>query len=481
MVASVARDGGRHLALHGGVSLSVTLDPQQWAEEQFASCQLGDARRTKRAVKLAAQIAAHPSGSTPQQTSCWRDCKAAYRFFDADGVTFQTLAECHWHQTLANAAGHCLALGDTTQLEFGIHRKVDGLGPTGDGDGRGFLLHSSLLVRPDSEEILGLAGQIIYHRKPRPEKESRYERTQRDRESRIWGDVIEQVGHREGLSLTHVFDRGADNFEIYCKLLLQRADWVVRACQLTRRILSPAGKDVSLADYLETLPLAGTYELQVRAQKNQPARTAHLEVRFGQVTLKEPQHRSPWLKQCGIATIVMWVVDVREIHAAKNVEPLRWVLYTSHAVQSFNASWRVIEYYEKRPLIEEYHKALKTGCRMEDRYYQTSARLEAVAGMLSVMAIRLLQLRSTARTQPDRAASDIVPLLWIRVLQQIRQPKRRNKWQEWTVRDFYRELAGLGGFLARRGDGEPGWITLWRGFEKLAQIIHYHENTNKCG
>ena len=462
--------------------MSVTLDPQQWAEEQFGDCQLGDARRTKRAVMLAAQVAAHPSGTTPQQTNGWGDCKAAYRLFDADGVTFEALAECHWRQTLASASGHCLAIGDTTELEFGIHRKVEGLGPTGDGGGRGFFQHSSLLIRADNEEVLGMAAQKLFHRQPRPKGESRYDRLLRKRESRIWGEVIDMVGPpAEGVRITHIFDRGADNFEVFCKLLLQQADWVIRASQLTRIIHTPTGEAMPLRDYLDTLPLAGTYDLRVRAQKKRTARTAHLAVRFGRVILKMPQHRSPWLKKCGIAAIVMWVVEVREVKPPKGVEPLRWVLYTSHAAETFSAAWRVIEYYEKRPLIEEYHKALKTGCRMEERQYKTSARLEAVVGMLSVVAVRLLQLRSTARSEPDRPAREVVPLQWIRVLQQLRRRKHGTNQREWTVRDFYRELAGLGGFLGRKGDGEPGWITLWRGFEKLAPLIDYAYNSRKCG
>ena len=134
-----------------------------------------------------------------------------------------------------------------------------------------------------------------------------------------------------------------------------------------------------------------------------------MAVRFGRVVVKKPRHISPWAKECGITAVAMWVVEVREVKAPKNVEPLRWVLYTSHAVETFNDSWRVIEHYEKRPIIEEYHKALKTGCRMEARQYYTSARLEAVVGMLSVVAVRLLQLRSTARAEPERPRAKLCP------------------------------------------------------------------------
>lgn len=124
-----------------------------------------------------------------------------------------------------------------------------------------------------------------------------------------------------------------------------------------------------------------------------------------------------------------------------------------------------IEYYEQRPVVEEYHKALKTGCRLESRQYETAHRLEAVTGILSVVAVRLLQLKTVARREPERPACEVVPRKWIEMLASVR------KRPVTTVRQFFRELAGLGGFLARKGDGEPGWITLWRGFEKLHLLI----------
>jgi hypothetical protein len=157
-------------------------------------------------------------------------------------------------------------------------------------------------------------------------------------------------------------------------------------------------------------------------------------------------------------------------------------LYTSHAVASFavpviDDARRVIGYYELRWLIEEYHKALKTGCRVEQRQYQTAKRLETVTGLLSVVAMRLLQLKTVARSERDRPAEEVVPPQWIEVLQTM----RNKSGQRWTVRQFYHELAGLGGFLGRKSDGEPGWQTLWRGFEKLVPVMNYTARLKKCG
>lgn len=456
-----------------------SLSPTAWAEQEFGKCELGDLRRTRRAVKLAAQVAADPSGSTPRQTIDWNCCKAAYRLFDEDDVTFSALTAPHFQQTrAAGARGHWLLLGDTTELEFGVHREVEGLGPTGDGGGRGFFLHSSLMVRADGVELAGAAGQEIFHRQPRPEGESRYARVQRARESEVWGRVIDQVGAPPpGARWTHVFDRGADNFEVYCHLLQQRADWVVRAAQLERRIITPDEQHATLCGYLATLPVAGTYELKVTAQRGRQARTVKLAVRHGLVLMPAPQHRSPWLQEIGITAIAMWVVDVREVSPPKDAAPLQWVLCTSHAVESFDEAWRVIEHYERRWLIEEYHKALKTGCRVEERQYETSKRLETMVGMMAIVAVRLLQLRSIARSEPQRAARDVVPADWLRTLQRMR-PKLST---DPTVRDFYRQLASLGGFLNRKHDGEPGWQTIWRGFDKLATVMQYAETIQKCG
>ena len=130
-------------------------------------------------------------------------------------------------------------------------------------------------------------------------------------------------------------------------------------------------------------------------------------------------------------------------------------------------------------LIEEFHKALKSGCRLEERQYEAAKRLEAVTGVLSVLAVRLLQLKTIARDEPQRPAKQVVPMRWIQMLQSLR--KRPPK-APWTVRDFYRELAKLGGFLGRKSDGEPGWMTLWHGFEKLHLCLRGADAyARKCG
>jgi hypothetical protein len=463
----------------------LVFDTNTWAQQQFTHCQLGDQRRTRRLVRLAEQVVSHPSGGFPEQTETWADLKAAYRLLDRPEVTFHSVAEAHWRQTRCRRAGRYLVLGDTTELDFGIHRDIPGLGTTGNGGGWGFLLHSGLLVAAEGEEIFGLAGQAIYYRKPLPKKENTTQRLQRERESQVWGEVIDAVGRaRAGVEFVHVLDRGADNFEVYCHCLEQEVDWTVRVAQRVRKIIAPDGACMPLKEYLGTLPLCGRYELSLRARPGQAARTAHLEVRHGALEVPPPAHESPYVRRINPGPIEMHVIQAVEVDAPAGTKPIEWLLLTSLVVEDFEDAWVVIGYYEKRWLIEEWHKALKTGCRVTERQLKTRPRLEAMVGLLSVVSVRLLQLKSAARTKPDCLAQRMIPPRWITLLKTAR--KNSKSTNAMTVGRFYRELAKLGGFIGRKSDGEPGWITVWRGWQKLylmARGAELAEKTRqpKCG
>jgi hypothetical protein len=448
----------------------LVFDTNIWAQQQFSRCQLGDQRRTRRLVRLAEQVVSHPSGGFPEQTETWADLKAAYRLLDRAEVTFQSIAGAHWQQTRYRSAGRYLVLGDTTELDFGIHRDIPGLGFTGNGGGWGFLLHSGLLVAAEGEEIFGLAGQTIYYRKPLPKKENATQRLQRERESGVWGEVIDAVGRpAPDVELVHVLDRGADNFEVYCHCLAQQVDWVVRVTQRARKIVKPDGTCMPLKEYIGTLPLGGRYELSLRARPGQAARTASLQVRHGALQVPPPAHQSPYVRHVNPAPIKMHVIQVREVDAPAGTEPIEWVLLTSLVVEDFEDAWAVIGYYEKRWLIEEWHKALKTGCRVTERQLKTKQRLEAMVGLLSVVSVRLLQLKSAARTEPDCPARRIIPRRWIILLTAIRKHSKPKN--ALTAGQFYRELAKIGGFIGRTSDGDPGWLTLWRGWQKLYLMV----------
>ena len=441
-----------------------------WAEDNFGGCDFGDIRRTKRIVQMANLTINNPDSSLPAQMTDWAGLRAAYRLFHCEDVTAESVGQSHWRHSLENARGETLVLCDTTEIDFGSRRDIDGTGPTGNGSGNGFLLHNALLVDATSKEVWGLGAQVIHTRPTTPIKDNAARKLKRKRESQVWGKAVDMIGRaREGANYTVVGDRGADNFEFFVHLVENGHDWNLRAKSLNRIVLDASGERVSLAKAMEAFPYKGSYELQVVATKQRQQRTAHLEVFSGTVDLPLPRNKSPYVRQHAPESIRTNVIVVRELNPPSNKEAMSWVIYTSHPASTFAQCYKSLETYECRWMIEEFHKALKTGCRVESHQLQTTESLQPLVAYLSVVAVALLQIRSHARTDPDEKASKTVPANWLKMLKAMRRKTKRVC--DITIREFYRQIAMLGGFLGRKSDGEPGWQTLWRGWHKLHMFL----------
>ena len=165
----------------------------------------------------------------------------------------------------------------------------------------------------------------------------------------------------------------------------------------------------------------------------------------------------------------MWVVHVREIEVPAGVEPLEWILLTNVATKNQQQAWERVAWYECRPVIEEFHKAQKTGCGMELLQFTTRKALEVSIAMLSVVAVQLLRLRDLSRQEQadQRPASQVVDQQYVEVLSLWRYKQLRPL----SVREFFYALARLGGHLNRRQDRPPGWLVLWRGWMELQRLV----------
>lgn len=461
----------------------LVLENADWIAQQFQDCELRHARRTHRLLKVARHMLEAPEKSLPQQNPEWADAKAAYRLFDVEDVTFEAVANPHWQLTRQTPAGRYLLISDTTDDDHTTHPATEGLSQLGGGTGRGMQLHSCLMIDSGTGIVQGIAGAIVHYRPVVRKPETRMQRLNRLRESGLWGQLVDEIGSPPpGTRWIHVFDRGGDNFEAFCHLKFSRCDWVVRACKLNRNVIDASENPVSLKEAVKTAKVLGHYELHLRSRRGQPARTAKIEVASLAVRFPQPRHKSPYLKQCGITSLTMNVVIVREIDPKKGVTPICWVLLTSLPVETFEQAWQVIEDYERRWLIEEYHKVLKSGCHMEGHALRTAERLEPLLALTSVIGVRLLQLKTIARSQPETKARHRIPLDWLQVLKAL---KPRINLTSLTVYQFFRELAKLGGFLARKHDGEPGWQTIWGGYQKMHAILFGMELERKrsksCG
>ena len=445
------------------------LDNGEWVEAQFGQCQLGNALRTKRIQKVASNLLNSPEQSLPKQNPEWKDLKAAYRLFQNDQVTFDAVAEQHWKQTRQTKPGRYLLISDTTEIDHFSHPATEGLGQIGSGSGRGMHLHNCLVYNCKGSLIEGIAGALVHYRIKVPKKETRQQRLNRIRESEVWGNLVHEVGvPPEGSQWIHVFDRGGDNFEAMCHIQLRECDWVIRAAKLNRNVLTENNEKVSLQLALDqALPL-GSYELHLRSRPGVKARIAKIQVSVVTVRFPRPRKISKWVRQCGIDQLKTNVVIVKETNPPKGVRPVHWILLTSLPVRTFEDAWQVIEDYENRWLVEEYHKVLKTGCSVERHALRSADRLEPLLALISVVGVRLLQLKLVGRSQKDAKAATHVPSSWLKCLK-LARPKVQLTGM--TVYTFFRELAKLGGFLGRKCDGEPGWQTIWHGYQKLHSLL----------
>jgi hypothetical protein len=450
-------------------------DPRDWASYHFGLAKLGDVRRTQRLVHFAADMAADPAASIPRICADWADTKAAYVLFARPEVTFEAVCQPHFALRHNVGSRRYLLLNDTTQLSFGRRRKTKGLGPLGNGSDRGLLLHSGLLIDPDHEPLLCLAGAVLQARVPAPKNETASAALLRRRETDRFGELIDQIGPPPtGTEWAHVIDREGDNYEVFCHCLAQQTHAVIRARCLSRKVKcrEDATQTVYLKDFLASLPvqteitLAVPYKARTRREPERRAHTATLEIRYAVVWMPMPRQRSPYLKRQTEQQIRLVVIQVRETKPPPGQKRLEWVLYTTLPVKTRKNALEVVAYYKWRWWIEEWHKAIKTGTQIKRRQLADAESLKPLIGVSLVEGVRLLQMKSVSRSEPERAAEEVVPRVYLGMLRVVLKEKEIN-----TVREFFHGVAQLGGFLGRKADGEPGWQTIWHGWEKLSLMI----------
>ena len=453
------------LARDGVLTLA---ERQRWALEEFGTAELGDARRTRRLVKLAAQMAGDSSGSIPRQTQTTADMKAAYRLFTAEDVTHEAICRPHFERTRTEAARlpRVYLIQDPTQLNMTSHAHCEGLSPIGRGEMLGLHQQNVLAVNPATRRPLGL----MYQRHPRrPQRGPDHTRADKrrvplsERESYWWVEAIRSIGTPPpGVRWVHVGDRAEDVFGVYDECRAQHTDWLIRAAY-DRRVQTSAGEE-SLMSYARHLPAMVQRELTVKNKSQGGTRQALVQVGAGPVSLLpakgEPEYR-------GREPIPCWIVRVWEPQPPEGVEPLEWILLTSLPCETGVQALEVAQGYALRWIIEEFHKCEKTGCQVEALQLTHIDRLEPLIGLLSVLAVWLLKLKFMARDEPEQPATELFDEQTVEVMARyLKRPAAGL-----TVGAFWRGIGRLGGHPGRKGDGPLGWLRAWRGWQSFQLIL----------
>lgn len=429
----------------------------------------GDERLDIRLARTFDQMARRPAGTLPGKLVKRAELVGGYRMFNNRKVTHELILKAHQASCLEHLAGHTgrvLLLHDTTVLDYsGLD--VEGLGQVGDGHGKGYYAHNSLAVIPQTRQVVGLMNQILHKRARVKAGETKAQRRKRaDRESRLWKEAVMNLPPMPAaVQVTDVSDRGSDITEYIAYEVGAGRTFIVRSQH--NRVLAPEAEPAlrKLHDRLRALPAMDTFTVRAPAEVG-GWREATIALAWASVQIRPP--RQP-RGDHGPEPMALWGVIAGEVGPPEGEEPIEWILLTNRPVDCVAAARQVVEDYACRWMIEDYHKAMKTGCGIEELQMTTRHGLDNAIVLLSVLAVHVLRLRCNARDESIRQQAARLHEDELKVQLAARDSKHPD-WRTMTVWEFYVAVARMGGYMLNPHKRPPGWIVLWRGYIRLEDM-----------
>jgi Transposase DNA-binding/Transposase DDE domain len=439
----------------------------QWLASEMAAGSYGDARLSRRVGLMTEKIARAPELSLPKLLDP-AELEAAYRFLANRAVTPAKILEPHVKATLGrmHAAGGCLLVHDTTTVSYRVDGKRKGLGRLKSA-GQGFFAHVSLAMTDDGTRTpLGVLDISTIVRDDKTDKSERLR----------WGEQVERIGQlcADIESPIHLMDREADDYALFCLLKKGGHRFVIRLMHNRLLVVDEPGAPRKLDEALARVTATITREVplssrpaglrspkQLKAHPARRARLATLAIGATTITLQRPTTQPETLP----ASLALNVVRVWEINPPEGQEPVEWILVTSEPVETEQDLVRAVDRYRARWVIEEFFKALKTGCAYERRQLEDFEGLFNAFAFFAPIAWHLLLLRSAAQREPQAPALRVISPTQLEVLRALGRLKLSSAP---TCREVMLAIAALGGHLKFNGD--PGWLTLARGYHELLTL-----------
>lgn len=456
--------------------------------EEFSGADLGDARLEKRVLKIADTLAAMPDESFPSLASNDSELEALYRFLNNERVEAELVLAPHYRETIRRATleKSVVVIHDTTAFSFGGETKRKGLGrlKTGSENAvQGFYAHMALVSSTETGAPLGVLGivPVVREGPPLPRPDVHSSRKVRVREFDRWKQLVDVTCVRLGeVPAVHVMDREGDAYSLFHQLTKSVQNFVIRS-KGDRALDVPRGdreQPRRLSDAIERGKYVMSSEVHLSTKRSgrmarlrkvpeRMMRVATLDVIVTHVNVRHPTYVAGQSRPDSPLprSIPVNVVHVREVEAPSEQTPVEWTLLTTLPIDTEKEVRFVIDCYRRRWLIEEYFKAIKTGCAFEKRQLESRHALMNALAVFVPIAWRLLLLRYLAREAPDRPATDV---LSERQLEILRARKKVLLDERPTAREAMLAVAAEGGHIKNNGD--PGWQVLGRGFEKLLHM-----------
>jgi Transposase DNA-binding/Transposase Tn5 dimerisation domain len=442
-----------------------------WVSEELRELDLGDVRLDLRLMEMIERLAEQCERSVPQAFGSWAEVKGAYRLWENPRVEWQAILAPHREQVARRAAEHpvVLAIQDTTEINLTSRPATKGVGYLGASYCRGLLLHTCLAVTP-SGLVLGVLDQQIWARPTSKlgKSKQRSKLPTAVKESQRW---LTGLTACDGVLADHpqvvvVGDRESDFYDFFVAQRETHVELLVRVGHESRKVEQ---LDTTIKQALAAAPVQGEMLIHVPRSGGRKARPARLSVRFLSLACRppHPRCRNPQLPRVPL----QWIL-VEETSPVPQGKPIRWLLATTLPVTKLEEAVRCVEYYARRWTIERFHFTLKSGCQVEQRQLETRENLERMIATMSIVAWRVMWLVSAARQQPDEPCTVILCEPEWQTLHAVthRKKPRPLPAQPPTLREAVRMIAALGGFLGRKGDGEPGLKAVWQGLARLSDM-----------
>lgn len=473
-----------------------------WAVEEMTTVSLNDERLNGRLAAVLSQLAAHPTASIPAACGGYAETTAAYRLFDNKKLRFENVLQPHIDATRQRLAEQSVAIlaQDTTEVDLTRpSQQVAGAGPMDGGARRGAFLHLLHAFTPDGTP-LGTVAATVWTRPNEPglsaaERQARRKTLPIERkESQRWIDMLWRGKELAGETLLTRFicvaDSEADIYEHLTEAQSEprRVEWIVRASgdralqhdeeNTPEREMQAENDETAGLLRAEVLKAEVLFTKSITVRERRPkvecntsgrsqprkARRAEAEVRVSRVVL-----RPPWRRDRKLPSLAVNVVLVREIAPPPDEEPVEWILLTSLPIGTAEEVAAVIQYYCVRWMIEIFFRTLKSGCRVEERRFETMDRLLPCLAVYLIVAWRTLLVCRLGRSLPEVSCEVIFePAEWKsawRVVRRSPPPSQPPKLSE-----MVRMVAQLGGYVNRKRKDEPGPQTVWLGLQRLHDI-----------
>ena len=473
----------------------MTDSVQTWVESELAAVSLGDARLDRRFRSLVHDLSRHCGKTLASSFGTLAELKGAYRFFANDRVEEQAMLAPHIEQSVRRVREHhtVLVLQDSTYLDYSSREKTTGLNALharkSGKSTKGLLLHNTLAVTCEGLP-LGLLDQRFVDRQPFRRGETqdgpapRLSRlTIKDKESARWIEVLEAVRALDtGETRTvHVADRECDFYEFFRDARDLGQNLLIRA--VSNRAIDKRTRggsaDGRLFDKLAERPSEGNTTVTVQINGTKKYRQATLSIMRMAFSMPAPQNKTVPKDGANLPMVPLTAVMAVEEEPPEGETALRWVLLTNLAVEDFDQAIEKVQWYSRRWNIEVFHKVLKSGCGVEIAQLGSAERLRKYIVLESIVAWRLFWLTRLSEHDGNAGCETILSEEEWSLLYRKTHRTREVPVTSPSLADATVWIAKLGGYLDRTSDPPPGVTSLWRGWQRLTDMLE--DQRDLCG